>query len=484
MSFSNQKLFQLIDSFTKDELDQFRIFISSPIFTKGRNYTIYLDHILELKHKKELTAKPKRSKSGIAGIEISDQTFRNRCSELYKLGEEFLIYLGLNENSSEKRRILLRKLYEKKLQKSFISNYKKSADLISNEKFDIAKLKKLMSLSEILSEFYVSTNKIEILYDEFFEFSKLVLCLNLLELFQLGFEFHQLELNDRKFANNYVMDYLNSLNIEKTIREFESSDKLVFRIIAMNYYLFKAFGKDTDGKLYSESYRLFTGLSADLKENYRINLFKCMTNLCISKLNKGENDYRFKLFELYNKKLDQNLTADLKVNSYDFNHFRDYIYIGISIKKYRWVMEFIKKYSIFLPLEMRGSETRLSYAKLDFEKKKYQRSLENLIDIKATHYLQYIDISLLKLCIYYELKKFEEALLEIDKQNHYLKNHKEIPRVQYLYAANYSKLYKLMIKYKIDPNIKDKGIIETEYKKFKQIAKRKWLEEKISEISM
>lgn len=486
MTISNQRLIQLLNSFTEKELEQFRIFISSPIFTKGRNYLNYLDHILEIKDKYEKSEKPEKSKSksktGNAESELSDQTFRNRCSELNKLGEEFLIYLGLNEDKTEKNKILLRKLNEKKLHKAFKSNYEKTLSLIGHEKFDINKLKKLTKLSDILSDFFINRNKVDKLYSEFYEYSKLVLCQNLLELFQMGYEFNQLEINNRTFEPNYVTEYLKSLAIDETMQEFGKSDQIVFKVTAMNFYLFKAFDKDTSGKLYSESHKIFSELSADLKESYRINIFKCMTNLCIYKLNSGETDYRLKLFELYNEKLSQNLTSDLEVNSYDFNHFRDYVYIGISLKKHNWVENFIIKYSVNLPPEMRNSETKLSFAKLEFEKKNFHRSLENLYEVKATHYLQYIDTSLLKLCNYYELEKYEEALLEIDKQNHYIKNHKEIPMVQYKYVVNFIKILKLLIRKSTEPYNKDKGIIEAEYRKLKHIAKRIWLEEKISGV--
>ena len=41
---------------------------------------------------------------------LSDQTLRNRYSELYKLGEEFLVDIWLSENKLEKNKILLKKL--------------------------------------------------------------------------------------------------------------------------------------------------------------------------------------------------------------------------------------------------------------------------------------------------------------------------------------------------------------------------------------
>lgn len=483
MAYSNQKLISLINSFSKTELEQFRIFISTPFFTKGRNYITYLDYILDVKENSDTQEIPDKKKVKGKGDTLSEQTLRNRCSELYKLGEEFLIYTGLCESNTIRQSLLLKKLNEKKLNKSFFSNYYKAKANIDHEKFDISKLRNLTSLSEILAENYAKRNKIENFYNEFYDTSKYTLCLNLLILFQIGLEFNQQESDNRIFEPNYVIAFLKKLDLDNIILEFRKSELTVYKVTAMNYYLFKAYGNDNVGKFYAEAHSIFTELRNDLKDSYKIIIFKILINHCIIKLNTGDLNYRYKLFDLYNEKLDQDLTSDLESNTYTFNHFRDYVFIGISIKKYKWVENFIKKYSGVLPPELRDSETKFSYAKLDFEKKNFRKSLDNLNELKSTHYLQYIDTSLLKLCNYFELKKYEEAFLEIDKHKHYLKNHKEIPLIQHKYTVNFMKVYLRLVKYFTEPEKKDPGLIESEFKKYKHIAKKGWMREKILEIT-
>jgi len=479
---TNYKLNLLINSFTIKELEEFRLFISCPLFTNGRNYFPFLEYVLKTKNKSDKHSLPEKIKASGNENSISKQTLRNRCSELNKLCEDFLIYKGLSENKSERDKFLFEKMKEKKLYQPLINKLRKSIKQLNHEKFDVPKLKNLISLSEIYSGYLTETNKIETLYNEFYDYSKQVFCLNLLVYFQISFEFIQQELNDRKYESNYITACLRNLDIGETMSEFRKSDSIVFKVTSMNYYLFKAFGKDISGIFYSESHKIFTETMPCLKDSYKINIFRILINLCIKKLNEGELNYRYELFKLYNEKLSQKLTADLENNTYTFNHFRDYIFIGIAIKKYKWVENFIQNYSGKLPVGIRKDETMLSYAKLYFEKKNYKRSLENLNEVNASHYLQYIDSSLLKLCNYYELEKYEEAFLEIDKQIHFLKNHREIPRIQHFYCINFVKIYKKLIRIKTEPVFSDKGIINKELAGYKHIAKRNWLQKKIFEL--
>jgi hypothetical protein len=207
-----------------------------------------------------------------------------------------------------------------------------------------------------------------------------------------------------------------------------------------------------------------------------------LINYCIIKLNGGDLKYRYELFDLFNDKLDQNLISDLKNNYYIFNPFRDYVYIGLVIKEYEWVENFINKYSSELPEDIRREESSLSYSKLDFERKNFRDSLNRLIGLKGSHYLLYLDISRFKLCNFYELKKYEEAILEIDKQKHYLKYHKEIPVNRIAYNSNFMKILKELIKLKTRPDKADARFIQKQLDGYKLVSQKAWLKEKIAEI--
>lgn len=487
MNLINYKLILLINSFSNEEIELFRKFISSPFFTKGRNYIPFLEQVLKLKSLNNNTKNSGKYKNGElpaadSGKKFSDQTLRNRYSELYKLGEEFLIYLGLSEKKAEKDKILLGKMLERKLYIPYSIRYKETFKQLDTEKFDKKKFQNMIYMAEMNSYFLQDKNKIDQIYNEYYESSNIKLCLNLIDFFETGFEFAQQEFDSRKFEPNYVLNLLKDLNAGEMMNSFSRSSNVIFKVTAMNYYLYKAFENENEVAFYTKAHKIFKGLFGELKDSYKVKIFNHMINFCIRKLNLGFKEFRNDLFELYNEKLEQNLISDLKSTVYLFNYFREYVYIGLSLNKYDWVEKFIAEYSQELPDEMREDETRLSYAKLDLAKGKFERSLKNLENIKPTYYLLYIDSSLVRLCNHFELKNYEEAYLELDRLKHYLRNHNEIPKVHITTYGNFIRIYQRLLRYITDPEKSDAGFFEKDVKAMKMITKKEWLLEKIAEL--
>jgi len=478
----NYKLILLVRSLSHKEIEQFQKFISSPYFTKGRNYIPYLKEVLRLISDSDINNDSLKSSNSDTGKKLSDQTLRNRYSELYKLGEEFLIYNSLTRNKTEKEKILLNELIDKKLYVPFSIKYREALKHLNNDKFDNYKYRNISVITELNSRFLLERNKIDQVYSEFHRYSEIILCLNLINFFELGYEFAQQEFDGRKFEPNYILDFLRRIDIEDIMEAFRIKDSVIFKVTSMNYFLYMAFRNENIEDYYFKSHEIFTGIFAELKDSYKVKIFNYMINYCIRKQNRGIKKYQYELFKLYNEKLDQNLITDIKTNVYVFNFFRDYVHIGISIKEYEWVENFISKYSHELPKEMRYDETKLSYAKLDLAKRRYERSLSNLNNIKTTYYLLYTDSSLIRLCNYYELKKYEEAYLELDRLKHYMRNHKEIPSDYKHTNDNFIKVYQKILKHRTDPKIDEIGFLDKDVMSLKMIAKRDWLIEKIGEL--
>lgn len=482
MELINYKLILLVKSLSAKEIDQFQKFISSPYFTKGRNYVPYLNEVIKFISGSNNNNISGKSLHSDAGKKLSNQTLRNRYSELYKLGEEFLIYNSLSKSRYEKEKILLNELMDKKLYVPYSIKYRDTLNHLNKEKYDNNKFRDISDLTELNSRFLHDKNKVELLYNEYYRYSEIILCLNLINFFEIGNEFSQQEYDSRKYEPNYILVFLRSLEIETLMETFSSSDSEIFKVTAMNYYLYRAFENENNEVYYFKSHEIFTGLFYELKDSYKVKIFNYMINFSIRKQNKGIKKYQYELFKLYNEKLDQNLISDLKSNIYLFNFFRDYVHIGLSIKEYDWVENFISKYSNELPKEMREDETKLSYAKLDLAKRRFARSLSNLKNIKTTYYLLYIDSSMVKLCNYFELNKYEEAYLELDRLKHYLRNHKEIPKDHRYTYENFIKVYQKILKYQTNPERGEIGFLEKNVISLDMVSKRDWLIEKISEL--
>jgi hypothetical protein len=479
----NTKLILLIESFSDKEIKQFKKFITSSFFSEGRNYMPFLEKVLNIKAGNSLNDGKIEIVSD-DGKKFSEQTLLNRYSELYYLGEKFLSYTGFSENKPEMDKFLLKKLQEKKLDKLFKTNYSRILKNTINEKFDDPKIRNLSQISEFLLNYLHDKNKIENFYLEYYNNSKIVLCNNLLTLFEMGIEFAQQKFDNRIYEPNYVFEFLRKLDIEEDMEEFKRCGSLIMKVTSMNYNLFKAFENSEIESNYFEAHKMFTELSAELKDNYKIKIFTFLINYCIKKLNEGFSDYQNELFKLYKEKLKLNLISDLQENKYLFNGFRDYVYVGLALRDFEWVENFIRNYSSELPSDIRKDETELSYAKLNFQKKEFLLSLSNLENIKTSNYLLYLDSSMIRLCNYYELEKYDEAYPEIDKYKKYIKNHKEIPKDRLKYSVDFIKVYQKLLKLASEPENKDSAYLKKELENVDYFDKRDWIMQKIKDLKI
>ncbi len=479
----NLKLTNLLNSLTGNELKEFKKFISSGLYTTGRNYLPLLNHLIKFKSSGFDNVQARDIyKKLYPGKKFSNQTLKNRFSELYKLGEEFLVYICLKEDKVEKDKILLKMLIEKKLYHTFENRYKKIMHALNSELYDNNKYRTHLIMQELNITFLEDRKKVVPLFNKYHEVSQLRLCNYLITLFEMGFEFGVQEYDSRKYEYNFVVDFLRKLDITDLMNTFSKSNVFVFKVTAMNYYLYKAYEITDREDYYFRAHKMFTELSPLMKEEYKINIFNQLIQYSIKKQNEGIKKFQLELFNLYNEKLNQGLYADLQKKIYLFNNFRDYVYIGIAVKNYKWVEDFLSKYSRELPEEFREDEIKLTNAKLNIAYGNFEKSLLNLNDMKLVTYLQYIDSSVLKLCCYFELGLYEEAFLELDKLRHYIRNHNEIPKIHKVYTANFIRIYNKLLRMITDSVKKEIDFLDDEINKNRFVLKRDWLVEKISEL--
>ncbi|MCX6161084.1 MAG: hypothetical protein NTV87_07085 [Ignavibacteriae bacterium] len=85
-----------------------------------------------------------------------------------------------------------------------------------------------------------------------------------------------------------------------------------------------------------------------------------MISRLLDKVNSGKPEFLKELFMLYNIKLKLGLYNELRVIRYPSLAFRDYIIVGLKLKKNKWVENFIKKYSE-LKLRLNPDKKEIGY---------------------------------------------------------------------------------------------------------------------------
>ncbi|MBL8008539.1 MAG: hypothetical protein JNJ56_13525 [Ignavibacteria bacterium] len=477
---TNNKLFNLIGSFSDAEIKEFKKLLASPLFTNGRNYHPLLNEILKIINKKlsKFPATELYNKL-YPGKKYSSQTLKNRFSEMFGLCEDYLIYKNVYNDKTGTDRILLQYYLDTRLFKLFDSKYEKSRKYVEVMPDNDDKFKNLAFLNKINLNLLNKKNKIHKMYRQFYDNSIYNTCLFLIELFQMGIEFKLMEYDNVKHEFNLVLEIISKLELEDIIKSTKRNSSVITKVMSMYYYLYKAFENPEDEKSYFESKRIFEENISFFSKDYKDGFYQQMISYCIIRQNSGIRKFQLELFGLYNEKLEQGLYSEFKVNLFPVNTFRDFVFIGLAIKKYKWVEDFIKKYSHELPEEIREDEVNLSNAKLHFSERHFEKAVNLLNKVKGGNYIHYNDTAVLKLCCYYELDRIEESYFQLDKFKHYLRNHKEIPKVHLNPVKNFISVYQKIINLKSRPGKSDTGFLENEIRSFNKIAKRGWLLNKI-----
>lgn len=484
MNISNLKLFQLIRNLSAKEEKEFKKFISSPLYTSGRNYVPVFNEIKKLINSgsTELPSHDLYEKL-YPGKKYNSQTLKNRFSELYKLGEEFLIYRKILENQFERDKILTGIFSERNMTNFFENKYKKTYDFVNRQKESNTKFTNLFHLRQIYSDHLMKELKMEKFFSNMYDNSIYSVCLTLINLFEIGIEFKQQEYLNRQYEFNPVIGILKSIDFQNLIANINSKNFPILNVVKMLYNLYKAYENLEEEHYYFEAREIFKKIKNSFSDELMLNTYMIFIYYCTRRQNAGVRKFYYELFKLYNEKLSSGFHSDFSKRIYPVNNFRDYVFIGIEIGQHEWVENFIKKYSHLLPEDNRENEINLSYARLNISRNKYQAAYENLGRVKPTNYLHYTDCSVMKLLCEYELDLIEEAFFEIDKLKHFLSNHPEIPKIQKTYISNFLKVYSVLLKNISKPDPLNYEIAKQLFSQNSSISRKDWLLEKINALN-
>lgn len=476
------RVFDLIWSFRSDEINDFDKFIASSLHSRGRNYELLLKTILRYKDKDRNSISPKEFYSVLyPGKSYSGQTLKNRLTELLKLAESFLVYSKLNQEHIEKDKMLLEEYLSRRLTKLFEIKYRKTKKFVATLPVNEYKFKNMQFLNEINLSLLDKKNTLDEMHKQYYEHAKYSLYIFLIEVFEHGIHFRINELDNIKITPNIITDFLETFNVEHLIEGFAKSDDVMLKVVCIFYYLYRAINTfdEKDEHFYFQATKIFSECNKHLGNDYTIKIYEQIINYCIVRQNYGSEKFQNELFRVYDEKLKQGFYQEFRQLSYPVNTFRDYVLIGIELKEFKWVADFIKKYSKELPEEIHDDEVNLSYAKLFFAEGNFEQSLRHLSKVRGLNYLHYADASVLKMCCYYELNKLEDSFYEIDKLRHYIRNQKGMSPIHKTPNVNFLKIYQKLVNSKSKPEKGRIDFLEKEVRKLVFISKGKWLVEKI-----
>ncbi len=476
------KIFQIIAGLKKEESEEFEDFINSPYFSKSRDYHPILKTIYSFYNNwdklKEITSEEFFAKI-FPGINYSKKTLSNRINELTILAKKFIIQKSLENNHPLRDLLLLKGLREKNLFDLFtgeITRLNTTTDK-NYEKSYVTGETMLLS-----THLYRENQDFDKMFAEYKRYTDYMIILFLENYFVMLLEYESQKQYNINLDFNIAYGFIDNLKMDKFIKILEDRNDPVYLLTILAYYIYRSYADKNNEEIYKKFSDIFFKNIDKLREDQKNEFFGIMISRYFDKIASGKPEFLKEVFKLYNIKLKLGIYQELKYIRYPSTAYRDYIIVGLRLKKYKWVENFIKRYSAELPLEIRDNEVNMAYARLYFFKKEFKNSLESLNKIKTSNYIYLLDASRTKLRIFYETSGFEEALMEIDRIKHFIRNNtKKIPISVRKYSKEFLDTFNVLLKLKLNPYQSEIGFFSNNISKSSTLINKDWFVEKIKE---
>jgi hypothetical protein len=480
------KIYELLGTFSADELKEFEKFAESVYFNKGRNFSPLLRELRKFYpsfSNEKLTNRYLYTRL-YPGKKYNDQVVRNLFTGLMKIAREFLVY----KTSTRNRVGYYAKLADEFQNRGLYRLAERNLDLGRNELNkrggkDMDYFRQRFEFDRVSREISIGENdtkrNIRSLSDE----STNLLFFDLMEISRHVEEMTVLKHNfNANFKDHFIYRVIENINFEKLIKFAEERslpDHKLLELYACNIQL----------QMNDQSEELFNKLRKLLKENFNVlsrwgkyNLFLCAENACVRLQAVNEEKYSRMLLELYSDQLEAGLYNEREGSPLAQDIFRNIVVSALKLKEYERTEKFIKKYISELPQASKENMYNFSYSLLYFERRKFEEALNYVIKVKYDTFVFKFDIKVHMLKIYHELNYTEEELSMLDTFRHFISENVSVSDYIKYFHLNFVRFLNEIVKGKNGSKEIDIGKLHKEIQS-SNVRGKDWLLEKTKELA-
>lgn len=399
------KLLQVLHALSIWELRHLRQFLESPFFNKRKDVLQLLDFLFDAR-KKDITINKKEQAWQVVYPEkaFDDTQMDLLLSRLYKLVEQFLATRQMLEDKILVKTNLAKAYRNMKLEKPFKKTIRDSQKMLEAQPIrNTAFLRRQYEVEYAFYDYIASqrrskeTNLQEVTnaLDTYYLASKLKQsCLQIshLAVYKKNYEFG---------LKDEVMNYLE-----------KREDLLEYPAIAIYYYCYKAITEKEGGAFFEKLRQLTESHQHEFEATELRDIYILAINYAIRQTNLGKKHFRKETFEMYRAGVEQGILMENQVISpFTFNNA---VTLGLQLKEYVWVENFIQNFRNNLTQQYRQSYYNYNLAKLRFEQNDYKEAMRLLIKVDDEDYLLMLGAKDILRKIYYETEEFDalDSLLE------------------------------------------------------------------------
>ena len=185
------------------------------------------------------------------------------------------------------------------------------------------------------------------------------------------------------------------------------------------------------------------------------------------------------MFEIYKDALQEEII--FIGNEINFNHYKNIILVGLHVKEFVWVEDFIKTYTSKLPVDRRENALNYNLAEVYFQQNNYQKVIELLREVEYKNLIYALGGKLMLLKTYYELNEIAALDSLVDSFRIYLRRNRTISkdvREQYMNVLKFVKKLSGIAPY--DRVGLEK--VKEQIHECKALAAKNWILEKVQEL--
>ncbi|MFM2226610.1 MAG: hypothetical protein RJA07_2812 [Bacteroidota bacterium] len=462
----NTKLYQLLKSFSPQEIQRFQLYLQSPFFNTDISIFNLFEIIRPYLHSRntnipeaEIIGK-KLNKSK----QFNNLKFNKQSSYLYQYAIDFISLHQLKNKTNALPIQYLQILNQRRLtdlfsfhaEKTKLTIHKKNEDLDCSFIENFKLQQQINNYQELLQSRQQQLNTADVLQtlEDFYLYEKLK---------YWSAAKHYKNLFDQPVNIQWEDFLLSWINKNPSDNEW----------IEINRQILLLQSSVDKQPHYQWLKKVLVEQENSLNKTSQKEVLLFLINYCIEQINSSNTEFYKELFQLYKLALKRKLLIQKKLMSpWDFKNI---VSVALQLQEINWTEKFIKTYNTHLPNEELSNAYNYNLAKVFFIQKKYKESLQLLQQVAYTDLFYQLDIKVMQTKTLYELNEWQT----LDDLINSLK--KLIKRKQKL-SVHYQSVYRKFITYLQQllktKSKKEAAIIIKKLEFDTQVPDKNWLMEK------
>lgn len=473
----NNKLIQLLQTFTKKEWRDFSKFVESPYFNTDRQCGQLLDVL-----KKELS----RDSNYMLSRERLERQFQKvvgkgnaqlnaKLSNLTRLAERFLAIEKFEAKPLSFKHLLLRSLFKRGLGNHFERVHKKDIQLQK-------------SPEKVSMEFY--KDKLSVEYD-FLEY--------ITEMWQKMYARENIQEVNDTLDTHYILTKINIFTKVLPFKnmygkDFDTSSFDVLEsliqlprfanhpVLQIYYTAFQTLRFPADMSHFDRLCELLDAQGHLIEAPDLYQLYCLCTNYCVGKITSG-HPCQYQLYQLY-RKIEEN-DLFLLEEYVEISLLRNTINIALKVGEYEWTEYIIEKYKDKIAPHFRESVYNYCCAILTFYMKKYNETIGYLSGVQSINSTFDIGQKLILMKTYYEQDEhFSTHTEQVFRSfKAYIKQHRVLSKSKKEACINFANMLNNLYRIKHNEGKITIDRIITKIEQYDLIVEKYWLTQKINELA-